>query len=237
MQWLQTILDNSTTPVLTVCVLGLLTAISPCPLATNIAAVGYIGKNMDTPRRAFLCGLLYAAGRVLTYGVLGAVLIALLRAGESVFHIQKLLSGRGEIVVGIVLILVGIFMLFSERLHLRGFGYNTGTNGQRLATKGAWGAFLLGILFALAFCPTSAVFYFGILIPLSAHVAYGYVLPVVFAVATALPVLLVAWILAFSVSNISRFYHATATVQRWFNRIVALLFICIGLYYVVSGVI
>lgn len=236
MQWLQTILDNSTTPVLTACVLGLLTAISPCPLATNIAAVGYIGKHVDTPRRTFLSGLLYAAGRVLAYGVLGAVLIALLRAGESVFLIQKLLSGRGEIVVGVVLILVGCFMLLSERLPLRGFGY-AGTNGQTLATKGAWGAFLLGILFALAFCPTSAVFYFGMLIPMSAHAAYGYLLPVVFAVATALPVLLVAWILAFSVSNISRFYQATAAVQRWLNRIVALLFIGIGIYYVASGII
>ena len=231
MQWLQTILDNSTTPALTACVLGLLTAISPCPLATNIAAIGYIGKHVDTPRRTFVSGLLYAAGRVVSYGVLGAVLISVLRAGESVFQIQRLLSGRGGLVVGIVLMLVGVFMLVSERLNLRGFGYS-GSNGQRLAAKGAWGSFLLGMLFALAFCPTSAVFYFGMLIPMSAHAAYGYWLPVLFALATALPVLIVAWILAFSVGSISRFYQATAVVQRWLNRIVAILFIGIGLYYV-----
>lgn len=231
MQWLQTILDNSTTPALTACVLGLLTAISPCPLATNIAAIGYIGKHVDTPRRTFVSGLLYAAGRVVSYGVLGAVLISVLRAGESVFQIQRLLSGRGGLVVGIVLMLVGVFMLVSERLNLRGFGYSGG-NGQRLATKGAWGSFMLGMLFALAFCPTSAVFYFGMLIPMSAHAAYGYWLPVLFALATALPVLIVAWILAFSVGSISRFYQATAVVQRWLNRIVAILFIGIGVYYV-----
>ena len=231
MQWLQTILDNSTTPALTACVLGLLTAISPCPLATNIAAIGYIGKHVDTPRRTFVSGLLYAAGRVVSYGVLGAVLISVLRAGESVFQIQRLLSGRGGLVVGIVLMLVGVFMLVSERLNLRGFGYSGG-NGQRLAAKGAWGSFLLGMLFALAFCPTSAVFYFGMLIPMSAHAAYGYWLPVLFALATALPVLIVAWILAFSVGSISRFYQATAIVQRWLNRIVAILFIGIGVYYV-----
>ena len=231
MQWLQTILDNSTTPALTACVLGLLTAISPCPLATNIAAIGYIGKHVDTPRRTFVSGLLYAAGRVVSYGVLGAVLISVLRAGESVFQIQRLLSGRGGLVVGIVLMLVGTFMLVSEQLNLRGFGYSGG-NGQRLAAKGAWGSFLLGILFALAFCPTSAVFYFGMLIPMSAHAAYGYWLPVLFALATALPVLIVAWILAFSVGSISRFYQATAVVQRWLNRIVAILFIGIGVYYV-----
>ena len=179
MQWLQSILDNSTTPALTACVLGLLTAISPCPLATNIAAIGYIGKHVDTPRRTFVSGLLYAAGRVVSYGVLGAVLISVLRAGESVFQIQRLLSGRGGLVVGIVLMLVGVFMLVSERLNLRGFGYSGG-NGQRLAAKGAWGSFLLGMLFALAFCPTSAVFYFGMLIPMSAHAAYGYWLPVLF---------------------------------------------------------
>lgn len=231
MQWLQSILDNSTTPALTACVLGLLTAISPCPLATNIAAIGYIGKHVDTPRRTFVSGLLYAAGRVVSYGVLGAVLISVLRAGESVFQIQRLLSGRGGVVVGIVLMLVGMFMLVSERLNLRGFGYSGG-NGQRLAAKGAWGAFLLGMLFALAFCPTSAVFYFGMLIPMSAHAAYGYWLPVLFALATALPVLIVAWILAFSVGSISRFYQTTAIVQRWLNRIVAILFIGIGVYYV-----
>lgn len=231
MQWLQTILDNSTTPALTACVLGLLTAISPCPLATNIAAIGYIGKHVDTPRRTFVSGLLYAAGRVVSYGVLGAVLISVLRAGESVFQIQRLLSGRGGLVVGIVLMLVGVFMLVSERLNLRGFGYSGG-NGQRLAAKGAWGSFLLGTLFALAFCPTSAVFYFGMLIPISAHAAYGYWLPVLFALATALPVLIVAWILAFSVGSISRFYQATTIVQRWLNRIVAILFIGIGVYYV-----
>lgn len=231
MQWLQSILDNSTTPALTACVLGLLTAISPCPLATNIAAIGYIGKHVDTPRRTFVSGLLYATGRVVSYGVLGAVLISVLRAGESVFQIQRLLSGRGGLVVGIVLMLVGAFMLVSERLNLRGFGYSGG-NGQRLAAKGAWGAFLLGMLFALAFCPTSAVFYFGMLIPMSAHAAYGYWLPVLFALATALPVLIVAWILAFSVGSISRFYQATAVVQRWLNRIVAILFIGIGVYYV-----
>lgn len=231
MQWLQSILDNSTTPALTACVLGLLTAISPCPLATNIAAIGYIGKHVDTPRRAFLSGVLYAAGRVVSYGILGAVLISVLRAGESVFQIQRLLSGRGGVVVGIVLMLVGVFMLVNERLNLQGFGYS-GSNGQRLAAKGAWGSFLLGILFALAFCPTSAVFYFGMLIPMSAHTAYGYWLPVLFALATALPVLIGAWILAFSVGSISRFYHTTAIVQRWLNRIVAILFIGIGVYYV-----
>ena len=231
MQWLQTKLDNSTTPALTACVLGLLTAISPCPLATNIAAIGYIGKHVDTPRRTFVSGLLYAAGRVVSYGVLGAVLISVLRAGESVFQIQRLLSGRGGVVVGIVLMVVGVFMLVSERLNLRGFGYSGG-NGQGLAAKGAWGALLLGMLFALAFCPTSAVFYFGMLIPMSARAAYGYWLPVLFALATALPVLIVAWILAFSVGSISRFYQTTAIVQRWLNRIVAILFIGIGVYYV-----
>ncbi|MGN0234794.1 MAG: aromatic aminobenezylarsenical efflux permease ArsG family transporter [Paludibacteraceae bacterium] len=234
MQWLQTILDNGTTPVLTACILGLLTALSPCPLATNIAAIGYIGKHVDTPRRAFLSGMLYAAGRVLSYGVLGAVLISVLRAGESVFQIQRLLSGKGGMAAGVVLILVGLFMLTSGRLNLKGFGYS-GNDGQRLATKGAWGALLLGMLFALAFCPTSAVFYFGMLIPMSAHVTYGYLLPAVFALATTLPVLVVAWILAFSVGSISRFYHTTAVVQRWLNRIVAVLFIGIGIYYIVGN--
>ena len=69
MEWLQALLDNSSTPVLTAFLLGLLTAISPCPLATNIAAIGYIGKDIEDRRRVFLSGLLYTAGRIVAYTV------------------------------------------------------------------------------------------------------------------------------------------------------------------------
>lgn len=229
MDGLQTLLDNSSTPVLTAFLLGLLTALSPCPLATNIAAIGFIGKDMEDRKRVFRNGLLYTLGRILSYTLLGVVLILVLREGSSMFGIQKAIGTWGEWLLGPLLLVIGLFMLWGDRLNLPQFGFKG--NAEDLARKGGWGALLIGILFALAFCPTSGMFYFGMLIPLSATTPAGYLLPVVFAVATALPVLAVAWILAFSVQQMGRFYGRMRTVQRWMNLLVGVLFVVIGIYY------
>lgn len=229
MDWLQNLLDNSSTPVLTAFLLGLLTAISPCPLATNIAAVGFIGRNIENRKRVFINGLLYTLGRVLSYTLLGVVLIMILREGSSMFGIQKAIGTWGELLIGPMLLIIGLFMLWGDRLNLPKFGFNG--NAEGLARKGGAGALLIGVLFALAFCPTSGVFYFGMLIPMSATASAGYLLPAVFAIATAIPVLIVAWILAFSVQQMSSFYGRIKTVQKWLNLIVGILFIVIGVYY------
>lgn len=229
MDWLQNLLDNSSTPVLTAFLLGLLTAISPCPLATNIAAVGFIGRNIENRRRVFINGLLYTLGRVLSYTLLGVVLTMILKEGSSMFGIQKTIGTWGELLIGPMLLIIGMFMLFGDKLNLPKFGFNG--NAEGLARKGGAGALLIGVLFALAFCPTSGVFYFGMLIPMSATATAGYLLPAVFAIATAIPVLIVAWILAFSVQQMSNFYGRIKTVQKWLNLIVGILFIIIGIYY------
>ena len=158
MDWLQTLLDNSSTPVWTAFLLGLLTALSPCPLATNIAAIGFIGKDIENRRRIFWNGLLYTLGRILSYTLLGVVLILILilKEGSSMFGIQKTIGSWGELVLGPLLFVIGLFMLFGDRLNLPQFGFQG--NAEGLARKGGWGA-----LFALAFCPTSGVFYFGCL--------------------------------------------------------------------------
>lgn len=228
MEWLQELLDNSTTPILTALLLGLLTALSPCPMATNIAAIGYIGKDIENRQSAFRKGLLYALGRVVAYTTLGVVLIVIIRSGASMFGVQKFIATWGELLLGPLLIVVGLFMLFGHRLNLPQFGFSGG--GDQIARKGGWGAFLLGVLFALAFCPSSGIFYFGMLIPMSATATAGYLLPVVFAVATALPVLIVAWLLAFSAGEISKFYGRVKTVERWLSIIVGVLFLLVGLY-------
>lgn len=229
MEWLQSILDNSTTPALTAFLLGLLTALSPCPLATNIAVIGFIGREIENRRRIFRNGLLYTLGRVAAYTLLGIVLILIWREGTSLFGIQRFIGKYGELVLGPALLLIGGFMLFGSKLKLPSFGFNG--SGEGLARKGGWGAFLLGVLFAMAFCPTSGVFYFGMLIPISATASAGYLLPVLFAAATALPVLTVAWVLAFSARHISRFYGRMQRVQKWLNRVVGGVFIVIGAYY------
>lgn len=229
MEFLQHILDNSNIPIVTAFVLGLLTAISPCPLATNITAIGYIGRDIESKQRIFWNGILYTVGRIIAYSVLGAILIYILHQGENMFFIQKGISKWGEMLIAPAMILIGLFMLFGDRLNLPKFGFSGDLESDRM--KGMWGSLLLGILFAMAFCPTSGVLYFGMLIPMSAQATAGYLLPVVFAFATGLPVILVAWFLAYSVAGIGTFYNRMKVIQKWFNRIVAILFILVGLYY------
>ena len=229
MDFLQHILDNSNIPIVTAFVLGLLTAISPCPLATNITAIGYIGRDIESRQRIFWNGILYTVGRIIAYSVLGAILIYILHQGENMFFIQKGISKWGEMLIAPAMILIGLFMLFGDRLNLPKFGFSGDLESDRM--KGMWGSLLLGILFAMAFCPTSGVLYFGMLIPMSAQATAGYLLPVVFAFATGLPVILVAWFLAYSVAGIGTFYNRMKVIQKWFNRTVAILFILVGLYY------
>ena len=229
MEWLQTLLDNSTAPAFTAFLLGLLTAISPCPLATNIAAIGFISKDIENRQRIFLNGMLYTLGRVIAYTLLGIILISILKEGASVFGIQKAVGKWGELLLGPLLLIIGLFMLFGSRLNLPKFGFDG--KGEGLAKKGGWGAFLLGVLFAMAFCPSSGVFYFGMRIPMSVTATAGWLLPILFAVATALPVLVVAWILAFSVEKVGEFYGKMQSIQKWLNIIVGALFVIIGIYY------
>ena len=229
MDFLQNLLDNSNIPVITAFLLGLLTAISPCPLATNITAIGFISKDIGNRNKIFLGGLLYTLGRVVAYTVLGIILISILKEGSSMFSLQKGISKYGEILIAPVLIFVGVFMLFGDRLNLPKFGFSGTGKAEKL--KGNLGSLLLGVLFALAFCPTSGLFYFGMLIPMSAAEPGGYLLPIVYAVATGLPVILVAWILAYSVAGIGKFYNRIQVFRKWFNRVVAVLFIAVGIYY------
>lgn len=231
MDYLQTLLDNSSLPILTAFLLGILTAISPCPLATNITAIGFISKDIKNHHQMFRNGLLYTLGRTLTYTILGFILIPILREGASMFSVQKLVIQYGERMLAPALIIMGILMLNIVKLNLPKINIPAERFEQHL--KGGWGALLLGIVFALAFCPTSGLFYFGMLIPLSAAEEGGYLLPVVYAVATGLPVLLVAWILAYSVAGLGKFYNQIQLFEKWFRRIVALLFIGVGIYYAV----
>ncbi|TGX80968.1 sulfite exporter TauE/SafE family protein [Palleniella muris] len=233
MEFLQQLSDNSQVPVLTAFLLGLLTALSPCPLANNITAIAFIArKSLDGGKSSGVLwsGVLYAVGRCMAYTGLGALLIYIIRTGADTFSLQQTISEWGEAVLGPALVLIGLLMLASEFVSFGGkFGFSAGEKTERLS--GPVGSLLLGILFAMAFCPTSGLFYFGMLIPMSAAESGGYLLPLVFAIATALPVLLVAWLLAFSVSSMGRAMGKINAFQRWFNRIVALVFIIVGINY------
>lgn len=228
MEWLHNLLDNSTTPIVSAILLGLITALSPCPLATNIAAIGYIAKQADRRRSTFINGMLYALGRIIAYSALGAILITLLHDGSSLFGIQKSIAHWGELLIGSLLVVIGLYMLFGHKLNIS----TPSVSGlERLTQRGYLGTFMLGMLFALAFCPTSGVLYFGMLIPMSAASSIGLLLPAVFAIGTALPVVVVAWILAFSAEKIGTTYGIMQSIRRWTNLAVGTLFIVIGLYY------
>lgn len=175
---LQTLVENSQWPLLTAFVLGVLVALHPCPMATNIAAMGYIGKDVDNRRQVFIDGLLYTLGRTISYSLLGAVLILLIRGGAELLHFGEVMSEWGERILGPLLILIGFYLLYNDLLHHHDHVPHLPFGGKKA------GPILLGLLFALAFCPESGIVYFGMLIPLSVESSYGYLLPVAFAVGT-----------------------------------------------------
>jgi cytochrome c biogenesis protein CcdA len=233
MEFLQSLIDNSQFPILTAFLLGLMTSISPCPLATNISAIGFIGKEIQNKQKVFLNGIIYTLGRAISYSVLGVVLILILKQGASVYKIQRAITMYGELFIGPLLILIGIFMLGIININFSMSG-GLAARAEKKATSGSsWGALILGIVFALAFCPYSGVLFFGGLIPLSVSSSAGYFLPFVFAIATGLPVILFSWILAFSVSRVGVVYSRIKTFELWFRRVVSIIFIGIGIYYII----
>ncbi len=228
MEYLQNILDNSQYAALTAFILGLMTAISPCPLATNISAIGFISRNLEDRRKVFLNGLIYTLGRVISYTGLAVIIYF----GASRMDVASLFQGWGEKLLGPMLILIGLFMLDVIKIKFPGFSNLTEKIGEK--GKGSyWSSLLLGMVFALAFCPYSGVLYFVMLIPISIASAGGLYLPAVFAIATGLPVIIFAWLLAFAVGNVGKLYNRIKIFELWFRRIVAVLFIGVGIYYVV----
>lgn len=227
MEFLHQLLDSTDIPILTAFVLGLMTAISPCPLATNITAIGFISRNLEDRKAVFVNGLLYTLGRVISYTALGVVIFL----GAETFDVSRMFQGWGERLLGPLLIIIGVFMLDVIPMRFSILDRLTSAAGER-SGSGAWGSLLLGMIFALAFCPYSGVLYFVMLIPMSVASADGLYLPAVFAVATGLPVIVAAWLIAYTVSGIGSFYNRIRSFERWFRRVVAVLFILTGIYLI-----
>lgn len=226
MDILQSILENSQYAFLTAILLGLMTAISPCPLATNISAIGFISRNIENRPRVFINGLVYTLGRAISYTGLALIIFF----GASKMQISLIFQGWGEKLLGPILILIGLFMLDIIKINFPGFSTLTNKIGEK-GEGSYWSTLLLGMLFALAFCPYSGVLYFAMLIPMTVASASGLYLPVLFAIATGLPVILFAWLLAFAVGNVGKLYNQIKTFELWFRRIVSIVFIGVGVYY------
>jgi len=229
---LTSFLDNSEIPILSAFILGLLTAISPCPLATNITAVGYISKDIDNKNRVFISGLIYTLGRTVLYFGLALALYL----GASQFHISGFFQQYGEKIIGPLLLMIGIYMLGVFKINFGAFSSWT-DRFQKKGIHSYWDVFLMGFVFALAFCPYAGVLYFGMLIPLTISSASGLILPVVFAIATGIPVIIIAWLIAYSLSEVGNFYNRLKIFEKWFRKVIAIVFIVIGLYYIFTIII
>jgi sulfite exporter TauE/SafE len=229
MEVLTGLLENSSFPFVTALVLGLMTAISPCPLATNITAIGFIGKDIENRNRVFYNGLVYTLGRAVSYTLLAVIIFF----GADQFAMSGIFQKYGGKIIGPLLIIIGLFMLDVLKIKFPGMGKLT-RRFEEKGTKNYWDVLLLGVVFALAFCPYSGVLYFGMLIPMTISNASGLYLPVVFAIATGIPVIIFAWFIAFTLSGVGILYNRIKTFEKWFRRVISVVFIGIGIYYVIN---
>ena len=212
---------------------GILTSISPCPLASNIAAVSFLSKKINHPKAVLFSGLAYTLGRMLTYAMLGVIIITSL---ASVPAIANFLQKYMNKILGPILLLVGLFLLGIIKFNMPRFSISK-EKQDALAGSGARGAFALGAVFALSFCPIAAALFFGSLIPLALNSSYGVALPFVYGFGTGIPVVLFAVGIALGVKSFSRWLHKTAEFELYTRKITGIIFILVGVYFIWAYVI
>lgn len=227
MDYIDTLIDTYNIPVFTAFLVGILTSISPCPLATNITAIAFISKEIKTPKHTLFNGLYYTLGRGISY----TLLAILMYFGLSSFQVSSIFQGWGDKVLGPILILIGLVMLDVIKLNVKTQNEKVEQLKVWLSTKGYLGALLLGMLFALAFCPYSGVLFFGVLTPLILKSTEGVLLAPLFALGTGLPVIIFSFIIAFSMQKMSQAFAIVSKVEKVTRIVVASTFILVGLYY------
>ena len=225
---LQNLSSSLNLPGVSAFILGVMASLGPCTLATNLAAVAYISRKISERRFAVTGGALYTLGRMITYTVLG---ILIMYAGISIPLVSNFLQDISEVVVGPLLIIVGLIMLFIDRISFGEHGSGMANAAGKLADAGMLGALPLGIVLALAFCPYSAVLFFMVLIPLTLKTHGGAGLPALFALGTGLPVMLFGTLLSLGVAGAARWINAISRAEVYVRIAMAVLFIIIGGYY------
>jgi cytochrome c biogenesis protein CcdA len=210
--------------------LGILTSVSPCPLATNITAITYISRNINTKGYVLLSGMFYTLGRMLTYVIVGSVVVS---ASHAIPAISLFLQKHMNMVLGPVLILIGIFLLHIIKFNFKG-GLISLETQKRLAGLGLLGALLIGAIFALSFCPVSAALFFGSTIGLAVKHASRFSFPSIYGAGTALPVVLFSIVLAFSAGAVSNLFNKVEIFEKWAGRISGIVFLLAGVYYCLS---
>jgi len=227
METIYSLIDGYNLPILTAFLIGVLTSISPCPLATNITAIAYISKDTKNPQKTVVTGLFYTLGRAFSY----TVLAWLIYFGFSSFQIAGIFQGWGDKVLGPVLIFIGLVMFGFIRINLNFKNGRLEEYKEGLLQRGYFGSFLLGAVFALALCPYSGALFFGMLIPLVLRAPEGLVLPLFFAFGTGLPVIVFSILIAVSLEMMGRAFRATQKIEKVIRYAVASVFVLTGVYY------
>jgi cytochrome c biogenesis protein CcdA len=207
--------------------LGIMTSISPCPLATNVAAISFLAKKVTHPRSILLSGVAYTVGRMVAYAVLG---VALINSLSSIPQVAQFLQKYMAQALGPLLIIIGLVLLEIIRMNLPGVSLSPKQH-NKLVEAGVPGAFLLGVVFALAFCPVSAALFFGSLIPLAIKYKSGIIFPSIYGIGTGLPVFVFAIAIALGVKSLSRWFHKITRIEYYARKITGAIFIIVGLYY------
>ena len=222
-------MEGSLPAIVTAIWLGILTSISPCPLASNIAALSYLSKNVQSRNAILASGASYTLGRVAAYVSVSAVLIMGLLSIFSLSHFLQTWTNR---ILGPVLIFLGLVLLEWIRIPIPTMG--SSERLERLAKGGSPGAAALGFVFALSFCPVSAALFFGSLIPLSIDQSSKFLIPALFGVGTAAPVAVFAVMIAFGARSIGKTYERIALFAKWAKRVTGIVFLLAGLYYILT---
>lgn len=226
--------QSISSPVLMVAVLAIVFALDPCLLLTNIAAIGYIGREVENKRAILSRGLYYTLGRTLSYGLLGCTMIAFLQLGKSLHPIEEFVEHYGVMILTVFMILMGVLLCISD--YIPWLNINLAKNVDQTRFKGKAGAFMLGVVLTFAFCPTNAILFFGMMVPVCSASKFGYALPFLFSATTAIPVLLIAYIIAFSINSIARYYNKVQLIGKILKWVVGTAFVIIGIYLAVNGV-
>ena len=227
MDLINALIDNYNIPLLTAFLLGILTSISPCPLATNITAIAYISREIKTVKNTLLNGLFYTLGRGISY----TLLATLIYFGLSSFKISNIFQGWGDKILGPSLIIIGLIMLNVIKINFDAKNERIEKLKEWLFSKGYIGSLLLGVLFALAFCPYSGVLFFGVLIPLVLNSPESLLLPPMFALGTGLPVIIFSFLIAFSMQKVSQAFKIAQKIEKIMRCAVASVFLISGVYY------
>ena len=212
--------------------LGILTSISPCPLATNIAAISFVSRDLGSSRRVLLSGFLYSAGRMIAYIAIAVLAVAsLLSLPETSFYLERYMHK----IIGPLLIVVGIILLNVLPVSFS-ISFMSNSVQAKAGKWGMWGSGLLGIVFALTFCPLSAALFFGSLIPLAIDAKSSVIMPLVYGLGTALPVVVFAIVIAFGLKSIGKIFDKLTQIEKWVRRLTALVFIGAGIYLLLKNI-